>query len=131
MTTPLSQTRFDQPGQAQLIDSLSEAQLDELGFGVIGFDAEGVVRLYNKFESHAAALSRERVIGYPIFTNVAPCMNNFMVAQRFEDAREANTALDAVVDFVLTWRMKPTNVQLRLLAGPGMRHRFVLINRLS
>lgn len=131
MTTPLSQTRFDQPGLANLIDSLSEPQLDELGFGVIGFDADGMVRLYNKFESQAAALSPGRVLGFPVFTNVAPCMNNFMVAQRFEDAREANTALDAVVDFVLTWRMKPTNVQLRLLAGPGMRHRFVLINRVS
>ena len=129
MTTPLSQTRFDQPGQAQLIDSLSEAQLDELGFGVIGFDAEGAVRLYNKFESHAAALSRERVIGYPIFTNVAPCMNNFMVAQRFADAATTATPLDATIDYVLTLRMRPLKVQLRLLAHPADAVRYVVVRR--
>jgi photoactive yellow protein len=131
MTSTLSQTGFDQPALAQLIDNLSEPQLDELRFGVIGFDAEGVVRLYNSYESRVAGLSRERVVGLPIFTSVAPCMNNFMVAQRFEDANAANIELDVVVDFVLTWRMKPTNVKLRLLAGPGIRYKYVLIHRLS
>jgi photoactive yellow protein len=58
-----------------------------LDFGVIGFDADTtVVQRYNAFESQAAGLSPQRVIGEPLFTNVAPCLNNFMVAQRFEDA---------------------------------------------
>lgn len=129
---PLSHTpAFDTPALAATIDSMSAAQLDELDFGVIGFDAGQVIRLYNRFESQAAGLSRERVIGEQVFTSVAPCMNNFMVAQRFEDAGAANQALDATIDFVLTWRMKPTDVKLRLLATPGHTHRYVLIKRLA
>jgi photoactive yellow protein len=129
MTSAGSAITFDQPDLPAVLTGLSAAQLDQLGFGVIGFDDEGVVRLYNRFESQAAALSLDRVIGNPIFTNVAPCMNNFMVAQRFEDAREAGTALDTIVDFVLTWRMRPTNVRLRLIAVPGAPHRYVVLER--
>jgi photoactive yellow protein len=88
-----------------------------------------VVCVYNAFESKMAGLSKERVIGHPYFTVVAPCMNNFMVAQRFEDAAAAGQALDLTLDYVLTLRMRPVRVQLRLLAVPPAERRFVLVNR--
>ena len=106
-----------------------DAALDALTFGVIGFDADGVVRRYNAWESRAAGLSLPRVVGHPLFTVVAPCMNNFMVAQRFEDAAAAGEALDATIDYVLTLRMRPLKVRLRLLAAPGRSMRFVLVER--
>jgi len=56
-------------------------------------------------------------------------MNNFMVAQRFEDAAAADKALDLTLDYVLTLRMRPVKVQLRLLAGRSAERRFVLVNR--
>lgn len=107
----------------------SDASLDELDFGVIGFDGAGVVRRYNAFESKAAGLSPDRVLGNPLFTLVAPCMNNFMVAQRFEDAATAGTPLDATIDYVLTLRMRPVKVKLRLVATPGAAMRYVLVQR--
>ena len=79
---------FDTPGLADLLDASSQEQLDALEFGVIGFDAETIVQRYNAVESQAAGLSPQRVIGEPLFTNVAPCLNNFLVAQRFEDAAD-------------------------------------------
>jgi photoactive yellow protein len=99
------------------LDRFSDDELDALDFGVIGFDAHGLVRRYNAFESKAAGLSPARVLGQALFTVVAPCMNNFMVAQRFEEARETGSALDATVDYVLTLRMRPVKVKLRLLAA--------------
>ncbi len=111
------------------LDGCSEAELDTLGFGVIGFDAAGRVCRYNRFESQAAGLSPERVLGHPLFTVVAPCMNNFMVAQRFDDAEAEGTTLDLTVPYVLTLRMRPTKVQLRLLAAPGATRRYVLVQR--
>ena len=96
---------------------------------MIGFDPEGVVRRYNTLESTMAGLSLQRVIGNPLFTVVAPCMNNYLVAQRFEDAAASGSALDATIDYVLTLRMRPLKVKLRLLAAPGVTTRFVLINR--
>jgi len=114
---------------ATQLDRCTPEQLDQLDFGVIGFDAENNVQRYNAFESQAAGLSPQRVIGQPLFTNVAPCLNNFMVAQRFEDALEDGSTLDATLDYVLTLRMRPVKVALRLLAGPAGGSRYVLVQR--
>jgi photoactive yellow protein len=111
------------------LDACSNDDLDGLDFGVIGIDASAVVQRYNRFESKAAGLSSQRVLGQPLFTTVAPCMNNFMVAQRFEDALASGSALDATVDYVLTLRMRPVKVKLRLLATPGSASRYVLVHR--
>lgn len=120
---------FDQPDLAACLAALSDAELDSLGFGVIGFDAEGVVRRYNAFESKCAGLSAHRVLGRALFTTVAPCMNNFMVAQRFEDAKENGAALDETIDYVLALRMRPVKVRLRMLAEPQAALRHVLVCR--
>ena len=120
---------FDERGLADLLDACNQDQLDALGFGVIGFDADSVVQRYNAFESQAAGLSPQRVIGEPLFTNVAPCLNNFMVAQRFEDAADEGSELDDTIDYVLTLRMRPVKVKLRLLAGATGATRYVLVQR--
>ena len=122
-------TAFDAPDLAVRLDQCTPEQLDALDFGVIGFGADTNVTLYNAFESQAAGLSPQRVLGQPLFTNVAPCMNNFMVAQRFEDAHEEQGVLDATIDYVLTLRMRPVKVALRLLANPGSDTRYVLVQR--
>ena len=120
---------FADTGVLHELDRLSDEELDALDFGVIGMDAQGVVRRYNAFESKAAGLSTARVLGQPLFTVVAPCMNNFMVAQRFDEAQESAGSLDTVIDYVLTLRMRPIKVKLRLLAAPGASHRYVLVQR--
>lgn len=120
---------FAQADLAEQLAQLSDQALDELDFGVIGFDADTVVRRYNAFESNAAGLTVNRVVGQPLFTVVAPCMNNFMVAQRFEDAVDAGEALDVTIDYVLTLRMRPVKVALRLLAAPGSAVSYVLVRR--
>ena len=123
---PLS---FSSADLASQLDNCTPEQLDQLDFGVIGFDAETNVRLYNAFESQAAGLSPQRVLGQPLFTTVAPCMNNYMVAQRFEDAADDASVLDDTIDYVLTLRMRPVKVALRLLANPGSANRYVLVQR--
>lgn len=120
---------FSSPGLFATLAAMSDAERDQLPFGVIGFDGDTMVRQYNTFESDAAGLGLARVVGQPLFTVVAPCMNNFMVAQRFEDAIDANAALDATIDYVLTLRMRPVKVALRLLAAPGAAIRYVLVQR--
>lgn len=122
---------FNDGDMAARLAALSPAEFDGLEFGVIGFNAETVVTQYNVFESKAAGLACERVLGRPLFTDVAPCMNNFMVAQRFDDAAANAEALDATIDYVLTLRMRPVKVALRLLAEPGQAVRYVLVYRRS
>lgn len=129
--TDLLPLSFSQPDLAKQLAALGDDGLDQLDFGVIGFDNETVVRRYNEFESKAAGLTPVRVLGHDLFTVVAPCMNNFLVAQRFEDAMESGAALDATIDYVLTLRMRPVKVALRLLATPGAAMRYVLVQRQS
>jgi photoactive yellow protein len=120
---------FEQPDICAALDGLSDAELDKLAFGVIGFDAETLVRRYNAIESQMAGLAPARVLGSALFTAVAPCMNNFLVAQRFEDAVAEGAALDAMLDYVFTLRMRPSKVQLRLAASPSTAMRYVLVQR--
>jgi len=122
-------TTFDARGLADILDASSQEQIDTFDFGVIGFDADANVQRYNAFESQAAGLSPQRVLGEPLFTNVAPCLNNFLVAQRFEDAADEGSELDDTIDYVLTLRMRPIKVKLRLLASANSATRYVLVQR--
>lgn len=123
------ETPFDQPDLAALLEHAEAEGLDTLGFGVIGFDQDDRVQRYNAFESQAAGLRAQRVLGEDLFVAVAPCMNNFMVAQRFADARAEGAPLDDTINYVLTLRMRPTKVRLRLLHQPGAALAYVLVQR--
>ena len=124
-----AETPFDHADLAALLADSDVALLDAMGFGVIGFDHDGLVQRYNRFESQAAGLRAERVLGQDLFLAVAPCMNNFMVAQRFIDARASQAPLDDTINYVLTLRMRPTKVKLRLLYQPGAALAYVLVQR--
>ncbi len=116
-------------GTEDAIRFLETRDVDQLAVGVIGFDQRYLVRVYNRFEATAAGLARDRVLGLHVFESIAPCMNNFMVAQRFEDASNCQGPLDAELDYVLTLRMRPTPVRLRLLWTPRSWLRYVLVHR--
>jgi photoactive yellow protein len=98
---------------------------DELPFGVVGLDASGITKVYNETEARMAGLDAKKVLECSFFDAIAQCMNNFMVAQRFEDEPE----LDAIIPFVLTLRMRPTPVRLRLMASRSSPLHFILIDR--
>jgi hypothetical protein len=52
-------------------------------------------------------------------------MNNFMVAHRFEMESE----MDAVIDYVLTLRMAPRKVRMRMLKRPDVQQMHLIIER--
>lgn len=107
------------------LDQLGREDSDALPYGVVGLSPAGLVEIYNSTESNLAGLPRESVLGTHFFANTAQCMNNYLVAQRFEDEPE----LDVILDFVLTLRMRPTPVRLRLLKTAQVPVRYVLIQR--
>lgn len=123
------QLSFSQPDVLQRLAASTDEVLDEVDFGVIAFDKEGFIQRYNRTEVQLTGLKRERVIGRHVFTDIAQCMNNFLVAQKYEDALQGQQNLDATLDFVLTWRMRPTPVQLRLLYSVDITLRYLLLQR--
>lgn len=111
---------------ASILSNASVSTLDDLPYGIVGLTSAGLVEIYNASESRLAGLPAEKVLGGNFFENIAQCMNNFMIAQRFLDEPE----LDVTIDFVLTLRMRPTPVKLRLLQTVSVPLHFVLIHRL-
>lgn len=107
------------------LETMSIADRDALPFGVVGFEADTIVQVYNATEARMSGLDPATVMGVPFFDAVAQCMNNFMVAQRFEDEPE----LDDVFPYVLMLRMRPTKVRMRLLATAKTPRRYILIER--
>ena len=120
----LENTAFDDPAMAERLDATDEAGLDELAFGVVGLNPDGEVDRYNAHEERNSGLPRGQVVGRHFFSDVAPCMNNYLVAERLEE-----TTLDVTMPYVLTFRMRPTPVRLRLIRAPRSPRRWVLVSR--
>ena len=120
---------FTSPGLLNWLYAVADEAVDALPFGVVGMDGDGRVCVYSVYESEQANLSRGEVIGRNFFEQVAPCMNNLMVAGRFADARRASTPLDAAIDHVLAFRSRITPSKLRLLYSPEISTHYLLIQR--
>jgi photoactive yellow protein len=68
-------------------------------------------------------MDAESVVGKNFFVQVAPCTNNYMVAERFHGADE----LDEIIDYVFTYAMVPTPVTLRLVKSKSSPHQYLLV----
>jgi photoactive yellow protein len=116
---------FDQADLLDTLDHMTPSELDSLAFGVIVMDRRSHVVEYNAAESELSGRSRERVVGEQFFESVGPCTNNLMVAQHFVDEPD----LDAVIEYVFTFRMRPTPVRLRLLGRADSDRRYLVVER--
>jgi photoactive yellow protein len=114
---------FSAPDLLDRLEAADDAALDAMPFGVVAMAADGTVTGYNAAESRLSGLTPARAVGRHFFTAVAPCTNNFMVAHRFE----TEAALDAALDYVFTFAMRPTAVRLRLLKRPGGRRMYLVV----
>ena len=123
----MRQLEFSQPNLGEELSMLTDNELEALDFGVTGLDEEGLVTKYNSYLVNLSGVSIQKAVGFHYFTNVAPCMNNFMVAQKLEDAIDASTSLDETINYVLSVRMKPTKVKLRLIHDSQLLVSYVLI----
>lgn len=139
--SPLTQSAsvlLDQPGTPRVqpaeaadpdlfewLHAATAAELDSLPFGVISLSLDATVEHYNMTEGKLAGLTPSRVIGRNFFTSVAPCMNNAMVAGRFAGEAE----IDDTINYVLTLRMAPQRVKLRLLKRLDTKRMYVVVER--
>ncbi len=90
---------FDTTKLAEAIESLTSEEVDQLPFGVIGLDAEGAVRVFNKAEAQQSGYGARPAFGKLFFIDVAPCMNNGYFKGRIDKAR-ALGALNVTFSFI-------------------------------
>lgn len=118
MTAPRTLPEFASPDLPEWLETAMPSDFDALPFGLISMTPDGIVQHYNLAELRLSGLTPKRVAGRNFFTSVAPCTNNYMVAHRFE----VEPAIDAIIDYVFTFRLAPLKVRLRLLKRPDARH---------
>ena len=123
-----SPANFRSPTLFAWLEQAASHDLDALGFGLVAMSPDGFVTHYNLAEASFSGLTPRRVVGRHFFTQVAPCANNVLVAQRYA----LEPALDDIVAYTFTFRMVPRPVLLRLLRQPdGKRMYLALENRPS
>jgi photoactive yellow protein len=97
---------------------------DHFDFGVVKLDSTGSVLVYNKWESDMAGVPKFSAVGKNFFTQVAPCTNNRLFAGRFKDG-VAKGEMDTEFNYTFTYKMKPTNVVIRLYKDDTGNYVFV------
>ena len=93
------------------LNGATTASYDSAGFGIVKMDHDGKVTDYNSSQVSHTGMSKAAVMGKHFFSQVAPCTNNFMVAQKYEN----NPSLNEAIDYTFTLKMAPTPVKLRML----------------
>ncbi|QDU84479.1 Photoactive yellow protein [Planctomycetes bacterium Pla163] len=111
-----------------LLADMSDAELDELEFGVVKIDDHGFVESYNRYESRLTGLASEDAIGRHFFRDIAPCTNNALFRGLFERGLAENR-LNHLFPYTFTYRMQPTNVKVHLFRDSVTCTNWVLISR--
>ncbi|WP_437631260.1 PAS domain-containing protein [Sorangium sp. So ce854] len=61
------------PASVERLAEMTAQEVDDLPYGFIVLDEEGVVLLYNRYEQRMSRLPPERVVGRSFFQEIAPC----------------------------------------------------------
>jgi len=110
------------------LGSLTRQDVDALDYGAIKLDDDGVILLFNRYESELTGLDTARTEGRKFFTQVAPCTNNRLFYGRFQEGIEDNE-LDAEFNYTFTYRMRPALVRIMLRRDPETRTTWIFVKR--
>jgi photoactive yellow protein len=108
------------------VNSISEAELDSLPYGVIQLDAEGGVLRYNAFEAGLSGLTKQRVVGKNFFKQVAPCTDLQQFHGRFREGVAAGE-LHCTFRFHFGFRQNPRDVTVTLFYNNRDKTIWVLV----
>lgn len=111
------------------LDELRDADLDQLGFGVIALDAEGTVLRYNQYESRLARLDRNQVLGRSFFEEVAPCTKTADFEGRFRRFVAGGATRSERFDYIFDFKFGAQNVTVELVRPSALERYYLLINR--
>jgi photoactive yellow protein len=89
---------FSSLGAAAELEALTEAELDDLEFGVVRLDREGTVKVFNKTEAVRSGYKSRPAIDRDFFLEIAPCMSKPEMKGRIDRARQ-----EGDVDIEIGW----------------------------
>ncbi|MCU0619826.1 MAG: PAS domain-containing protein [Gemmatimonadaceae bacterium] len=110
------------------LPNISRSSADAAPFGIVQVDDNGVIQLYNRWEQEMGGIPASSAEGRNFFTQVAPCTNNRLVFGKFKEGVAAGS-MDAEFNYTFTYKMKPTNVTLRIIRHAPSRTNWVLVGK--
>jgi photoactive yellow protein len=113
------------------LTTLSPDVLDDLPYGVIRLDADGVVLAYNAAQADLSRFRRRQVIGRNFFEDVAPCTNVNELAGWLAGAKRAGSAERKTVRFLFEFSHGRKYVRLNLAFDSEDRTAHVLVDVVS
>ncbi len=119
---------FVSPQILNQLPTLSPSTADSQPFGIVKMDDNGNIQMYNKWEADLAGIAQASAIGKNFFTQIAPCTNNRLVHGKFKDG-VAKGELDTEFGYTFTYKMKPTNVVLRLVRHAASGTNWVFVGK--
>lgn len=114
-TPQLERAAFRWSNLGEVLESATEATLHAAEFGIVGLSDDGRVTFYNRYEQALAGLAESDVIGRDFCVEVAPCTNNFKVREQFVNAWRDGKDMDESLPYTFSYRMAPTQVELRMM----------------
>lgn len=107
---------------------LSASEVDRFDFGCIRVSDQGIVEVYNKWESDFAGVPQASAIGRNFFRELAPCTNNRLIFGRFKEG-VAQDDLNTIVSYAFTYKMRPTLVRVHLYRDSATKTNWVLVQK--
>jgi photoactive yellow protein len=112
------------------VDERSEAELDELPFGIICLDEEGTILRYNLAEARLARLDRNQVVGKNFFARVAPCTAGPGFEGRFREFARASGGQDVLrFDYLFDFKFGAQEVGIEIVRAPSGDRFYLFVNR--
>ena len=112
------------------LDERTDAELDELPFGVIGVDEDGTILRYNLAEARLARLDRNQVVGKNFFRRVAPCTATPAFEGRFRDFARAGGTEDVLrFDYLFDFKFGAQEVGIEIVRAPSGERFYLMVNR--
>jgi photoactive yellow protein len=112
----------------QKLPLLTPRDIDRLDFGCVKVSDQGLVQMYNKWESEFAGVPQETALGRNFFRELAPCTNNRLIFGRFKDG-VTQGELNTLVSYAFTYKMRPTLVRVHLYRDPATKTNWVLVQK--
>ena len=109
------------------LDSLSTAELSDIGVGAVRLEDSGMVDSINADALDLAAVTPMEALGHDFFTELAPCTNNRLFRGLFRRG-VAEGAMDLVFFYTFTYRLAPTEVKVHMYRTPSGQN-WILVRR--
>jgi photoactive yellow protein len=113
----------------QTLFDLGAEDLDDLPFGIVELDANGVVLVYNHGEEQISGRNRAQVVGRNFFSEVAPCTNVRDFAGKYRALVHRGRSGEASLEFVFDFVSASMLVWVQMIYSAPQKRGFLVVRR--